>query len=84
MRKTALYSRSSTHADTSPPVAALALPASRWQRLARSPRWQQPRTLWLAMAVISLLWLITLSLALRPGQRALTQKDIDAAVLHTL
>ena len=58
----------------------------RWRQVRQ--RWarqlQQPRALWSALALMGLLWAVTLAVALRPGDRRLTQDDINAAVLHTL
>ena len=55
---------------------------ARWQRAAAFLG--SPRGLWIAIGVLTLLLLFTLAQALRPGTRALTQEDIDAAVLNTL
>ena len=85
MRRSALYSSSS--ASTAPasaePIAVQAAPV-RTRRWLRVPRSTDPRLLW---AVIGLLAAATLTswLALS-GQmpKALTQKDIDGAVLKTL
>jgi S1-C subfamily serine protease len=93
MRKTALYSRSAPRpGPTSPSSAseaeARAVPMhdttarARWQRAAAFLG--SPRGLWIAIGVLTLLLLFTLAQALRPGTRALTQEDIDAAVLNTL
>ena len=86
MRRPALYSRSERPQQaptTSGPVMATA-PAvaarpSRLRAFAASPR-----ALWAAIAVLALLLVLALSLALRPGQRRITQEDINAAVLKTL
>ena len=40
--------------------------------------------LWAAIAVLALLLAFSLALSLRPGQRRLTQEDINAAVLKTM
>ena len=40
--------------------------------------------LWAAIAVLALLLAFSLALSLRPGQRQLTQEDINAAVLKTM
>ena len=71
------------NAMPAPPGASTA-PASRWP--IRWPRLSltDPRSLWAAIGVLTVLLLVTLALALRPGARALTQEDINAAVLHTL
>ncbi len=87
MRRPALYSSSSRplagqaqgpHPDTATPTQAAPIVASRWAFL--SP----PRLMWLAIGLLALLLLISLSLSLRPMQRKLTQEDINAAVLKTL
>jgi len=91
MRRPALYSRSSRAPQTSDagktePVAAGAAAspaAARWH-----PRWRvkpsDPRLLWSTIALLAVLLALSLSLALRPAGRKLTQDDIDAAVLKTL
>ena len=43
-----------------------------------------PRLLWSAIALLTVLLLLSLSLLLRPGQPKLTQEIIDSAVLKTL
>ncbi|NBQ87108.1 MAG: peptidase S1, partial [Betaproteobacteria bacterium] len=43
-----------------------------------------PRMLWAALGLLTLLWLASSGLALKHLPRALTQEDIDAAVLKTL
>jgi S1-C subfamily serine protease len=53
---------------------------NRWRRISLT----DPRSLWAAIGLLSLLLAVTLTLALKPGARALTQEDINAAVLHTL
>lgn len=85
MRQPALYSRSPRGPAAAPaPVlpAAVEPPASpsRWRK--RLPHWQERHWRWLALATL----LVLLAQALWPvnGQRKLTQKDIDAAVLRTL
>jgi len=86
MRRSALYSSSRASlapAASTEPGAAPAMPkrARRWLRI---PDRSDPRLLW---AVIGLLAAVTLaSLLALSGQipRALTQKDIDGAVLKTL
>ena len=60
------------------PVAAAPARASRLH-LSSSPR-----LLWSAIALLAILLALSLGLALRPGQRKLTQEDIDAAVLKTM
>ena len=83
MRRPALYSSSSqpsqdqARADTSLP----ATPAPR--RFSRSS-FSSPRLLWPTLLVLAVLLIISLSPALRPLPRRLTQEDINAAVLKTL
>jgi S1-C subfamily serine protease len=94
MRKTALYSRSGARASPPPDaVPATAAPAQDPGRAAATPlprarrltnALHHPRTLWSAIGLLTLALLLTLTLALRPGPRPLSQKDIDAAVQHTL
>ncbi len=93
MRRTALYSRST------PVTPLLAAEMSPWSGSDESPLERpppvrlrsrlasvarHPGALWGAIGVLT----VALALALggwhHPAQRALTQKDIDAAVLHTL
>ena len=93
MRKTALYSRSAPRpGPTSPSSAseaeARAVPMPDTTARARRQRaaafLASPHGLWIAIGVLTFLLLFTLAQALRPGARALTQEDIDAAVLNTL
>jgi hypothetical protein len=93
MRKTALYSRSAARPGLASPAAASepGATADPMPGAPRHPRWQfataflaSPRGLWIAIGVLTFLLLLTLAQALRPGARALTQEDIDAAVLNTL
>ncbi len=82
MRRSALYSRSS-RPEPAPVAPAVPQPGRLRSALGRvSPT--SPRLLWSAIALLSLLLALTLSLALRPGARKLTQEDIDKAVMHTL
>jgi len=86
MRRPALYSSSSSPPrEEAPEPQALSEPAppgipprTRFFSLS------SPRLLWSALALMALLLAISLSLALRPQQRKLTQADINAAVLKTL
>ncbi len=85
MRRQALYSRSSSR----PPAEALGLQAQTGPGAAPTPQTRffslsSPRLLWAALAVMALLLALSLSLALRPQARKLTQADINAAVLKTL
>ena len=93
MRKTALYSRSAARPGLASPAAASepGATADPMPQAPAHPRWQRaaaflgsPRGLWIAIGVLTFLLLFTLAQALRPGARALTQEDIDAAVLNTL
>lgn len=91
MRRPALYSRSERSipepkapapgGDDTPAVATPSATA-----LPRPPRFSatSPRLLWGAIALLSLLLALSIALSLRPGQRRLTQADINAAVLKTL
>ena len=80
MRKPALYSRSHRVPDGAlPPDDAAPAPAA-VRRFSPS----SPRLLWCAIGLLTVLLLISLSLALRPQTPPLTQKRIDAAVLKTL
>ena len=87
MRKTALYSRSPRQVPpAAAPVPAPAPPAEsrargRWWRALAARRW--PLAL-VATAAVCSLGAVLLYSALHPAPRALTQEDIDAAVLHTL
>lgn len=49
-------------------------------------RWSlaSPRLLWAAVALLTILLAFSLGQGLHPGQRKLTQEDINAAVLNTL
>lgn len=81
MRRPALYSSSRTEpvapaADPQPQVAAVPV------RRRRRPSAQQAQ--WAAIVVLTVLLALSLFLSLRPGQRRLTQEDINAAVLKTL
>jgi S1-C subfamily serine protease len=85
MRKTALYSRSPrlvppaaapVPAPTSPPAVK-----HRWWHAIAARRW--PLAL-VATAAVCSLGSVLLYSSLHPAPRALTQNDIDAAVLHTL
>jgi len=81
MRRPALYSSSRTdQAAPAPdpvPQAVAAAVRRRWR-----PTGNQ--ALWSAIAVLTVLLALSLALTLRPGQRRLTQEDINAAVLKTM
>ena len=87
MRRPALYSSASRarpeppDADAAPssPPAPEAAPAP-----ARKRWWSDPRLLWATIVLLAAAALGAGTLALRPGARSLTQKDIDAAVMRTL
>jgi S1-C subfamily serine protease len=92
--RTALYSssRSARAAASSPQTTAPTSetqesaataqpqPAPRRRRLSFSSPW----LLWSAILLLSALLAFSLNLSMRPQQRLLTQKDINAAVLKTL
>jgi S1-C subfamily serine protease len=85
MLKTALYSRSPRQvppaAAPAPVAAPPAVPRRRWWRALAERRW--PLAL-VATAAVCSLGAVLLYSSLHPAPRALTQDDIDAAVLHTL
>lgn len=88
MRKPALYSRSVRAAPDAPADA----PAPGPQAAPEPARWRQalgraavhPRVMWAALALLALLLAASQWQQQRHAPRALTQKDIDAAVLRTL
>ncbi len=66
-----------------PAVAAPSAPAPtrrRWWKFSPS----DPRVLWSAILLLGISLVIMLNLVLKPGQRRITQEDIDNAVLKTL
>ena len=83
MRRPALYSQSARSVPEPPAPAPVATPnpagttARRWTA-------SSPRVLWAAIATLALLLVLSIALSLRPGQRRITQDDINAAVLKTL
>ena len=87
MRRPALYS-SSRQLDqplvSQPPPALPAPPARAGPAASAFFSWSNPRLLWAALLLVTVLLLVSLSLTLRPMQRKLTQEDINAAVLKTL
>jgi S1-C subfamily serine protease len=85
MRRPALYSSSRSGRVPEAPAADTA-PAASPAGLARSPRFSasSPRLLWAAITLLALLLAASLALSLRPGQRRLTQEDINAAVMKTM
>jgi S1-C subfamily serine protease len=89
MRRPALYSSSRPgNPAQSPATAAAAGPDGSAPARARRflPRISpsSPRVLWSAITVLALLLVLSIALSLRPGQRRLTQEDINAAVLKTM
>jgi S1-C subfamily serine protease len=90
MRRPALYSNSTPRAGAAQAAlaeapaapAAVAKPPGRLRRML--PSANDPRVLWLAIGLLAISLAVVVSLLLRPGDRKLTQEDIDAAVLKTL
>ena len=87
MRKPALYSRSPLSepvavADPVVPGPSPAVPGAWRQRLARAA--VEPRLMWGMLLVVLALLLTVLWRQAAQSPRALTQKDIDAAVLRSL
>ncbi len=85
MRRPALYSSSRPARAAEPPAAdvppELAPPApAKARRFSPS----SPALLWAAIAVLAALLAVSLSMGLKPGQRRITQEQINAAVLKTL
>ncbi|MDO8280983.1 MAG: trypsin-like peptidase domain-containing protein [Burkholderiaceae bacterium] len=81
MRRPALYSRSS-RAQRPPvqPVSDADAAPAKVRRLSAPG----PRMLWLTIGLLALALAFSVASSLRPLPRALTQDDINAAVLHTL
>ncbi|MEY2954282.1 MAG: hypothetical protein RLZZ401_2369 [Pseudomonadota bacterium] len=85
MRRPALYSSSRRLAGPQAPGQAAPVPVPHSAKTAgRSFAWSDPLWLWTGGSVLAVLLLLNIGLALRPGNSALTQAQIDAAVLHTL
>jgi S1-C subfamily serine protease len=88
MRRPALYSSSrparaaGTPAADAPPELAPFAPAK--ARRFALPAASSPKLLWAAILVLAALLAFSLTLALKPGQRRITQEQINAAVLKTL
>jgi S1-C subfamily serine protease len=87
MRRPALYSSSRPAPAQQAPAAAQ--PAPEMAATDAAPRQRRfrasgPALMWAAIALLSALLALSLALNLRPGQRRLTQADINAAVLKTL
>lgn len=85
MRRPSLYSSSSPRKAAPPGEDAAQQPAPA-EKPARTARWSasSPRLLWSAISLLLVLLVAAVALGVRPGERRLTQKDIDAAVLKTL
>jgi S1-C subfamily serine protease len=87
MRRPALYSRSSKSEPASNPVQAMAevnpSPGWRFKSLQKYLRLNQLKLLWSMLGLLALMLALSLFSA-RPGERKLTQEDINAAVLKTL
>ncbi len=88
MRRPALYSSSSRPSQDPARDPPLDTSAQAGQApILVTPRFfsaSNPRLLWLAVTLLAVLLLVSLSLSLKPMQRRLTQADINAAVLKTL
>lgn len=86
MRRPALYSSSSNppRGDVSEAQAPTEPAPPGTPARTRFFSLTSPRLLWSALALMALLLALSLSLALRPQSRKLTQADINAAVLKTL
>lgn len=93
MRRTALYSQSPSSAppplavapppsSTEPPAPPVVRAPGAWRRR-WAGGWRHPAALWAAIGVLALGGALALGPWRAPAPRALTQKDIDAAVLHT-
>jgi S1-C subfamily serine protease len=88
MRRSALYS--SSRSQTAPPVSPENAPARRPGPLARlrrwlvGPAWSDPRLLWGFIGALAIATAASLMALAGQMPRALTQKDIDGAVLKTL
>ena len=87
MRRPALYSSSRSNRPGQNSPAASTEPAPSTPAAPAAPSRVPPSTsklLWTAIVVLTALLVFSISLGLRPGQRKLTQEDINAAVLKTL
>ncbi len=67
-----------------PPASPHAPPISRFKRLTNKFRADNLYLLWSVIGLMALMLTISLSFAIKPDARRLTQKDIDSAVLKTL
>ena len=92
MRKALLYSRSSRSAPAvvgHAPVVASSSTQAPGPAQRPPPRWRAwagryPGPLWAGLGALLALVAMLAVLGLRPGQRVITQDDIDAAVRHSL
>jgi S1-C subfamily serine protease len=85
MRRPALYSSSRSQRTRQNPAEDATLePAVAAPPASDRPALAGPRMLWAAIAALAVLLAFSLGLGLHPGQRKLTQEDINAAVLKTL
>ena len=88
MRRPALYSSSRRHQQPpeAPPEASQAAPQTAGPVARSRPRFDpsSPRVLWAVIAVMLALLAFSLTLSLRHGPRAISQEDIDKAVLKTM
>jgi len=93
MRRSVLYSPSARPGPAADGArVAPEAPATGASPAAAPGHWRQmlaraavnPRAMWAALALLGALLLASLWQQTRAGARALTQQDIDAAVLHTL
>ena len=85
MRKPPLYSARRPTSVAEPAVEVAAAAPAQPPRRERWRTWlQTPAALWTGMLLLAALLVLNLVRPLAPGARALTQKQIDAAVLHTL
>ena len=88
MRRPALYSSTSRSKRAAPesPTAADPGPSASSAPPVKNSRFSasSPQFLWLAIAVLAALLALSFTLNSQPGQRRLTQADINAAVLKTL
>ena len=86
MRRTALYSRSPSPAEPTPPAPEPDVRVPAYPASARRPRWltawRHPGVLLAAIVVLAASWVFGGG-ALQAPPRQLKQKDIDAAVMHT-
>lgn len=85
MKRPPLYSARRTPVAAAAPQPVVEAVPARAPRRERLRAWTRtPAALWTGMALLAALLVLNLVRPLAPGARALTQKQIDAAVLHTL